>query len=40
MKQGDLAPQLTLLDSDHQGVELSSLWKDQPLAIFFSRHMG
>ena len=40
MKQGDLAPQLTLLDSDRQEVELSSLWKDQPLAIFFPRHMG
>ena len=40
MKQGDLAPQLTLLDSDRTEVELSSLWKDQPLALFFSRHMG
>ena len=40
MKQGDKAPQLTLLDSDHQEVQVSSLWQDQPLAIFFTRHMG
>ena len=40
MKQGDKAPQLTLLDSDHQEVQVSSLWQDQPLALFFTRHMG
>ena len=40
MKQGDQAPQLTLLDSEHQEVEITSLWQDQPLALFFTRHMG
>ena len=39
MKQGDKAPDLTLLDTDGQEVQVSSLWKDQPLALFFSRHM-
>ena len=40
MKQGHKAPHLTLLDTDHQQVEIASLWQDQPLALFFSRHMG
>ena len=40
MKKGDRAPQLTLLDTDRQEVEIASLWQDQPLALFFSRHMG
>ena len=40
MKQGNQAPQLTLIDSEHQEVEITSLWQDQPLALFFTRHMG
>ena len=40
MKQGNQAPQQTLIDSEHQEVEIASLWQDQPLSLFFTRHMG
>ena len=40
MKQGAQAPQLTLLVTEHQEIEIASLCQDQPLAIFFTRHMG
>ena len=40
MKLGDKAPQLTLLDSENQPVELASLWQQQSLALYFTRHLG
>jgi peroxiredoxin len=40
MKKGDRAPQLTLLNENNEQVEIASLWQDQPLALYFTRHMG
>lgn len=40
MQAGDRAPDLTLLDSESRPVQLGSLWQQQPLALFFSRHKG
>ncbi len=35
-----LAPDLTLQDMNHQSIQLSGLWKDQPLLLAFTRHFG
>lgn len=34
------APDLVLKDINNQGVQLSSLWKAQPLILAFTRHFG
>lgn len=36
----DPAPDLTLLDLDGQPVQLSSLWRESPLLLAFTRHFG
>ena len=40
MKKGDSAPQLTLFNENNEQVDIASLWQEQPLALFFTRHMG
>jgi peroxiredoxin len=35
-----LAPDLTLLDTSAQPVQLSSLWAERPLLLAFTRHFG
>lgn len=40
MQAGDKAPDVTLVDSTNRPIELASLWQEQPLALFFSRHKG
>lgn len=35
-----LAPDLTLQDINNQSIQLSSLWKEQPLLLAFTRHFG
>ncbi|MGH7863395.1 MAG: hypothetical protein ACREQB_00275 [Candidatus Binataceae bacterium] len=40
MKQGERAPNVTLLDSTGASVALSDLWQRGPLALVFLRHFG
>lgn len=37
---GESAPDVELLDVDGRPVRLSSIWTQQPLVLFFIRHLG
>ncbi|PKN93571.1 MAG: hypothetical protein CVU44_09485 [Chloroflexi bacterium HGW-Chloroflexi-6] len=40
LKFNDLAPDLEVLDSEGQPIQLSSLWQAGPLVLAFTRHFG
>ncbi len=40
LKFNDLAPDLDVLDSEGQAIQLSSLWQAGPLVLAFTRHFG
>lgn len=40
LKQGDAAPDATVLDENGREVRLSSLWQDGPVVLVFLRHFG
>ncbi|MBI2061113.1 MAG: redoxin domain-containing protein [Nitrospirae bacterium] len=40
VNKGDKAPDLELVDTDGQLVQLSTLWKNNPLVLVFTRHLG
>jgi hypothetical protein len=37
---GDLAPDVTVLDSGGRDILLSSLWAERPAVLVFLRHYG
>jgi len=37
---GGTAPDLTLADHTGRDVQLSTLWRHQPLVLIFVRHLG
>ncbi len=37
---GELAPSVVLLNHVEKPVEIAALWRSQPVALFFVRHLG
>jgi peroxiredoxin len=37
---GDPAPDVLVADADGQPVQLAAFWRDRPLVLVFSRHLG
>ncbi len=39
-KVGDLAPNVTVFDTEGKAVFLADYWRDQPIVLAFLRHFG
>ena len=37
---GDPAPDVLVADANGQPVQLAAFWRDRPLVLVFSRHLG
>lgn len=40
IEKGDNAPDVELVDTDGKPTRLSTFWKNSPLVLVFTRHLG